>query len=124
MAMKTKLKIKDFEFVADPVWAEQDMCLVPIAFFLNWWQTVAERQFGDKTRWIDAAIELGYVVKTYDPIDGKCYLESTGLGYDHILLRQSLCIPENLPIISQTSKDSMRQWERLWTKLLEAPDAN
>ena len=90
---KKKTKPRDFQLLPDPVWKEEDGMIMPTPFFLVWWQKIAERKYGDKERWLDAASELGYIAKLYDSEASKYYHEAVGFGYEPSEYRVSLGIP-------------------------------
>jgi hypothetical protein len=107
--VKNKLTRNDFELVPDPVWIEQDGFLKPTTFFHDWWAAVAEKKFGDACRWADVAVELGYVSQDKaDPI---------GFSYDPVLFRDSLGLPQNMPLVCAKQSDPGRI-KRMWEFLL------
>ncbi|MFC1964818.1 hypothetical protein ACFLWG_02295 [Chloroflexota bacterium] len=114
---KRKKTYKDFEFLPDPVWTEVDGVIKPTPFFLSWWQDVAERRFGDRERWLDAAIELGYIIKFYDKEIGTSCYDLMGFDYNPALYRASLNISEDMPLVSQNDRCS-EDYQRLWQRLL------
>jgi len=100
-----KLTRKDFELEPSPVWVEENNVLKPSPFFNRWWQQVAQQRFGDKERWLEVAQNLGYVWWNGDPI---------GFGYDPIMARVSLGIPEGMPLVNQTQNSESYQQLRSW----------
>lgn len=118
MPRKHKVTKKDLQLLPDPVWVAEDNRLKPTPFFLCWWQLVAERRFGDKGRWLDAAVELGYVIKTHDPKSGGDCYDAAGFEYDPNQYRESLGITPDMPIMSQDG--SPESYRRLWDHLLKA----
>ena len=107
---------KAWELAPDYVWIELDGCLAPSAFFLKWWQAVAEAEYGDKNRWLDVAYGLGYVLKTTEP-NGKEYWEANGFEHDPALARKSLHIPRGHPLIFQNACEEVR-YKELWDWML------
>lgn len=117
MVRKKKLRRKDLELLPDPVWIVENGRLKPTPFFLGWWQAVAERRFGDKGRWLEAATNLGYAAKVNNPRTGRDYYEAVGFNYDPKEYRDSLGIQEDMPLILQ--KGSPESYQRLWDHLLK-----
>ena len=108
---------KDFEPLPDPVWVTTEMGIEPSPFFKNWWQNVAEQRFRDRERWLDAAIQLGYVWRYREPNTGQIHHDLIGFDYDPVLYRNSLNIPEDMPLVRQ---DNSRQdgYQQLWKSFL------
>ena len=71
MARKRKKTWKDFDALPTAVWGTTDTGVEPTPFFKNWWQNVAEQKLGNRERWLDAAIKLGYIWKYRDPNTGQ-----------------------------------------------------
>lgn len=100
----------------DPVWIIEDGAQRPAPFFLQWWQAVAERQYGDRERWPEAAHKLGYLVSWTDK-HGQNHTDLEGFEYDPVLYRASLGLPQELPLISEISGNRDR-YDRMWDWLL------
>jgi len=116
MVIKKKLRRKDLELLPDPIWIVENGCMKPTPFFLGWWQAVAERQFRDKGQWMDAAVDLGYVIKIYNPKTGRDHYESVGFNYDSKLYRESLVISTDMPLVLEEGAPDA--YKRLWDFLL------
>jgi hypothetical protein len=84
-----KVSKKDASLEPDPVWMIQNGVLRPTPFFQDWFERVAETRFGDKQRWWEAAMELGYVCEWTDSY-GHLQVELLRFDYDHDLHRESL----------------------------------
>ncbi len=93
------------------------MGIEPSPFFLDWWQNVAEQRFRDRERWLDAAIQLGYVWRFREPNTGQIQHDPIGFDYDPVLYRNSLNIDENMPLVR---RDDSRQdgYQQLWKSLI------
>jgi hypothetical protein len=116
MAGKKKgSKVWDLE--PDPVWVRDGNALIPSPFFLKWWETVAERRFGDRKRWLDAGIELGYISKSFDKVGRKHYYEAVGFDYNPALARCSLGLGADMPLVFKSDQES-EEYCRLWKLLL------
>ena len=115
--MKRRLTKKDFELLPTPVWVTTEMGIEPSPFFKNWWQNVAEQKFGNRERWLDTAVQLGYVAKFHEPQTGQLCHDPIGFDYDPVLYRTSLNVPEDMPLVRQ---DDSRQdgYQQLWKSLM------
>ena len=67
----SKQNAKNWELEQDPVWVIEHNTIMPSPFFRKWWEDAAERQYSDRDRWIDAAIQLGYIYKETNRRTGK-----------------------------------------------------
>ncbi len=105
-----KLTRKDFELLQDPVWTVKENRLEPTPFFHDWWQAVAENK-GRTGGWTDAAVELGYLSQDKaDPI---------GFSYDPVLYRDSLGLPQDMPIVLSNASDANAEaQDNVWEWLL------
>lgn len=110
---------KAWELDLDPVWEEQEDCVMPKPFFLRWWQTVARKRYGSVDQWLKVAYELGYVVEIIECKSGKTFYEPYGFDYDPIRYRTSLGIPVHMPLISETDSGNQEIYERMWDWLLQ-----
>ena len=115
--VKKRLTRRDFELLPDPVWVEEDGALEPSPFFRRWWQQYAERRWGDKAKILEAALDLGYIARFYDPNTGKHHYDPVGFDYDPIQYRESLGIPTDMPLVSTAG--SPDAYQRLWNNLLK-----
>lgn len=113
-----KVTNKDIQLLPDPVWVEEDNCLKPTPFFLGWWQAVAERRFGDNSRWLDAAVELGYVYPKVSPDPYGISLAPRRFEHDPALMRESLGLPTNT-ILVKAIPTTGPDWRMMWDRLLE-----
>ena len=100
-----------------PVWIWEDGVPRPAPFFLKWWQDASILKHGDVARWLDLAAELGYVIKEIDPNTKEINYVPEGFDYNPTLYRESLGIPDNMPIIS-AYRDT-KHFEPLWDCLLK-----
>ena len=100
-----------------PVWMWEDGTPIPAPFFLKWWQDASILKYGDVSRWLDIAAELGYVVKEIDPNTKEINYVPEGFDYDPTRYRESLGIADNMPIIS-AHRDA-KHFEPLWDRLLK-----
>ena len=100
-----------------PVWIWEDGVPRPAPFFLKWWQDASILKCGDVARWLDLAAELGYVIKEIDPNTKEINYVPEGFDYNPTLYRESLGIPDNMPIIS-AYRDT-KHFEPLWDCLLK-----
>jgi hypothetical protein len=117
VASNNRKTVQSWELEEDPVWIREGNVLKPSAFFLKWWRRVAEHRFGDRTRWLDAARELGYVWKWRNRTTGKVSYEAIGFDYDPAMARFSLGLSKDMPVIFGTdAKDG--DYRRLWAMLL------
>jgi len=87
---ETRLTPEDLEFAPDYIWYDDGHKLVPRLPYLEWWQQVAEERYGDEARWLDAALEMGYVVTLRDPSTGQTWMEPALSDYDAGLALKSL----------------------------------
>jgi hypothetical protein len=110
---KKTLTRKDMDLEPDPVWIQDGTSLVPTPFFSKWWKEYAKNKYGNESRWLDAALELGYVAKYADSDSGQIYLDSSGLGYDASLARVTLSIPPQEPVVLWDFKPCLEETERL-----------
>jgi hypothetical protein len=108
--------MKDASLEPSPVWMDQNGVLEPRIFFRNWFEQVAEKRFGDRERWWEAAVELGYIAEWTDSY-GQFQVEYWGFEHDHVLYRASLGRPQGLPLISELSGNCDR-YDRMWDRLL------
>jgi len=116
-----KLRKKDAELQPDPVWIIQNGVLRPTPFFQDWFEQVAERSFGDKQRWWEAAMKLGYVCEWTDSY-GRPQFELLRFDYDPGLYRISLGMPDDIPLISE-NHGNREAYERMWEQLFEEKEA-
>jgi len=116
MAVKKRITPKDWDLLPDPVWTEAGGSIQPTPFFFQWWRMVAEKKFGDGSRWLDAAVELGYVSRFTDPNTGGVCYDPIGFRYDPNLLRDSLAISRDMPLVSHNGRPD--NWRRLWDHLM------
>lgn len=113
--MKT-LTRKDFEPLQDPVWLtnlwhDNHVALQPTPFFYDWWCRVAELKFGNRNRWLDAAIDLGYVVRYAD--NSETLVDFVRFDYDAKLLRESLELQYERPLVIKENKGVKKLWHHL-----------
>jgi len=113
----SKQNAKNWELEQDPVWVIEHNTIMPSPFFRKWWEDAAERQYSDRDRWIDAAIQLGYIYKETNRRTGKVYMIPVGFEYDPALLRTSLGIPDGMPIVSRQDGNH-KGYVQLWDWLL------
>lgn len=107
----------NWELEQDPVWVIEHGTIMPSSFFRKWWEDVSEHRYGDRDRWIDAAIDLGYVQREVDHHTGKFYLIPVGFEYDPSLLRASLGISNDMPLVSRQEGNHLG-YTQLWDWLL------
>ena len=91
-----------------PIWVTEGGIIKPTYYFLRWWQDISKRKYGTPDRWLDVAVELGYVRKDHNPISGHLFYEPEGFDYDPVLVRNTLGISEAMPIIRycETGQDA------------------
>lgn len=118
---KRQVREKDMVLEPDPVWIMEGNEVRPTPFFLQWWQAVAECQYGDRERWPEAAHKLGYLV-TWTDDHGQNQTDLARFQYDAVLYRDSLGLPQGLPLVSEISGNHDR-YDRLWHWLLEESEA-
>lgn len=116
-----KVRNKDTRLEPDPVWMIQNGVLGPTPFFRDWFGRVAETRFGDKQRWWEASIELGYVTEWTDSY-GRFQVDLLRFDFDPVLYRDSLGLPQGLPLVSEHS-GNREAYDRLWDRLLEKSEA-
>ncbi len=96
---RCRKKPKDFELQPDPLWGVVGLELRPRPFFQKFFEDVAERVFGDRGRWVDAAKYLGYVYADGDP---------RRFDYDPVELRVSLGLRPDLPLMKEGTEAAYR----------------
>lgn len=102
-----------------PVWHAQKGEIVPSPLFLKWWQSLAEKKYGDKRMWLEIAYELGYIAKSINPKSGSIVYEPYGFEYDGTLIRKSLGLSENSPLVFREASVTSQMYNQLWDKLLK-----
>jgi len=117
MAKRRKSITDNWQTEQDPVWITEESILRPSSFFLKWWQDVAELQYSDRERWIDIAVNLGYVAKLVDSASGRIYYEPVGFEYDRELIRNTLGIPEEMPL-TYLEEGGQERYSHMWDVLL------
>lgn len=113
---KRKHTTSDWEPEQDPVWILEENMLKPSPFFLQWWQRTAELKYGTRDRWLDIAVELGYVTRLIDSASDQIYYEPIGFDYDPELVRNTLGIPEEMPI-TYYKKSNREGYLHMWNAL-------
>lgn len=108
-----------WELEHSPIWQIQGNKIVPHSLCLKWWQSLAKRKYRDKEMWLEIAYELGYVTKSINPKSGNVVYESYGFEYDGALIRKSLGLSENSPLVFREVSVNNQLYSRLWDKLLK-----
>ena len=108
-----------WELEYSPVWYVRGDEIIPSPLCLKWWQTLAEQRYGDKQGWLEIAYELGYVTKSINPKSGNIVYEPYGFEYDGALIRKSLGLAENSPLIFRETSVNSQPYHWLWDKLLK-----
>lgn len=116
MVKKRKRTTSNWEPEQDPVWILEEDILKPSLFFLRWWQRTAELKYDTRDRWLDIAVELGYVIRLIDSASDQIYYEPIGFDYDPELVRNTLRIPEEMPII-YCKKSNRESYLHMWNAL-------
>jgi len=65
---------------------------------------------------MEVAIELGYVWKHRDPHTGETLYDPIGFDYDPVLYRNSLNIPDGMPLVRQDEGRGV-EYQQLWKSL-------
>ena len=94
-----KKEVNKWEPECDEVWVETDKTIEPSPYFLKWWQDLSFKKYGDNTNWLQVAVDLGYVSKQVDSKSGKMIFEPIGFDYDIQLVRKTLDMSSDMPII-------------------------
>jgi len=116
-----KVSKKDASPEPSLVWMIQNGVLEPRIFFRNWFEQVAERRFGAKQRWWEAAVELGYIAEWTDSY-GRFQVDHLRFEHDPVLYRASLGLPKDRPLMSD-NHGNREAYDRLWDRLLEKSEA-
>jgi hypothetical protein len=108
--MKKKKK-DNFEVGPNEVWVETEKTIQPSPYFLKWWQDLSLKRFGDNTHWLKIAFELGYVSKKIDTKSGEVTFDPIEFEYDIQLVRRTLGISVDMPIIryTETGEDEYKR---------------
>jgi hypothetical protein len=69
--------------------------------------------------WLEIAHELGYVAKAIDHKSGRIAYEPHGFEYDGCLMRKSLGLPQNSPLVFREMSVDSQLYYQLWDKLLK-----
>ena len=70
-----------WELETSLVWHLRGNEITPSPLCLKWWQSLAEKQYGNRQMWLEIAYELGYVAKTIDHKSGSITYEPYGFEY-------------------------------------------
>ena len=101
------------------VWHICENTIMPSSFCLKWWQNLAEKQYGDRQMWLEIAYQLGYVTKVVNCRSRSITYEPYGFEYDGRLIRKSLDLPENGPLVFKEILVNSRLYQQLWDRLLK-----
>ena len=106
-----KKECSKWELESDSVWVTIDTIIKPSDYFLKWWQDLSIRRFGDNKHWLEIAFELGYVSKNIDTKSGEVTFDPIGFDYDIRLVRKTLGISVDMPIIryTETGQDEYKR---------------
>ena len=108
-----------WELEYSSIWHTQENEIMPSPLCLKWWQSLAEKKYEDKVRWLEIAYQLGYVSKSINPESGNIAYEPYGFEYDGALIRKSLGLTENGPLIFKEISANTEPYHRLWDRLLK-----
>jgi len=108
-----------WELEYSPIWHVQENEIIPSPLYLKWWQSLAEKRYRDKQRWLEIAYELDYVTKSVNLKSGNITCEPYGFEYDGALIRKSLGLSKNSPLIFREITMNNRLYHQLWDKLLK-----
>jgi len=118
---KTKPILDDceaWELEYSLIWHLRGNKIMPSSLCLKWWQNLAEKKYGDKQWWLEIAYQLGYVTKSTNPESGNITYEPYGFEYDSALIRKSLGLPQNGPLVFREITANSQLYCQLWDKLL------
>ena len=106
-----KKKKDNWELGSNEVWVETEKAIQPSPYFLKWWQDLSIRRFGDNKHWLEIAFELGYVSKNIDTKSGDVTFDPIGFDYDIRLVRKTLGMSVDMPIIryTETGQDEYKR---------------
>jgi hypothetical protein len=107
-----KKECSKWELESGPVWVTIDNIIKPSDYFLKWWQDISIQRYGDDSHWLDIAAELGYLSKETNPKSGNAIYEPIGFDYNPELVRNTLGIPADLPII-RYRENGQSQYRRM-----------
>lgn len=102
-----------------PVWYTRGNEIIPSPLCLKWWQNLAEKRYGDTQRWLEIAYQLGYVTESINPESGNITYEPYGFEYDGALMRKSLDLSKNGPLVFREISVNSQPYHQLWDKLLK-----
>lgn len=101
------------------IWHTRGNEVIPSPLCLKWWQNLAEKRYGDKQRWLEIAHQLDYVTKSINPESGNITYEPYGFEYDGALMRKSLDLSKNGPLVFREISVNSQPYHQLWDKLLK-----
>jgi hypothetical protein len=107
-----------WELETSPIWHLQGNEIAPGSLCLKWWQSLAEQKYGDKEQWLEVACELGYVVKTSHSKSGTVAYEPYGFEYDGMLVRKSLGLSRDGPLVFSIDSADSQSYAQMWNMLL------
>jgi len=108
-----------WEFEYSPIWHIQEDEITPSPICLKWWQSLAEKKYRDRQMWLEIAYELGYITKLVNLKSGNIVYEPYGFEYDGALIRKSLGLSENSPLVFRETSVNSQMYSRLWDRLLK-----
>jgi len=114
--MKRKLTKKEFMPEPSPVWIKKETGVELNHFFLRLWQDLSMKKFGDKDHCLEVATELGYIYQYSDHHTGETLYDPIGFDYDPVLYRNSLNIPDGMPLVRQDEGRGV-EYQQLWKSL-------
>jgi len=74
------------------------------------------KKFGDKDHCLEVATELGYIYQYSDHHTGETLYDPIGFDYDPVLYRNSLNIPDGMPLVRQDEGRGV-EYQQLWKSL-------
>jgi hypothetical protein len=107
-----------WELEYSPIWHVQENKVIPSPLCLRWWQSLAEKKYRDRQRWLEVAHQLGYITKSTNLESGNITYEPYGFEYDGSLIRKSLGLPKNGPLVFSEMSIDNQPYHQLWNKLL------
>ena len=118
-AESTPTNLEAWELEHSPIWQIRGNEIIPHPLCLKWWQSLAEKKYGNKQMWPEIAYDLSYVTKFISPKSGNVVYEAYGFEYNGALVRKSLGLSGNSPLIFREITMNNRLYHQLWDKLLK-----
>jgi len=108
-----------WELEHSPIWHIRGDEIIPNPLCLKWWQSLAEKKYGDRQRWLEIAHQLDYITKSTNLESGNIVYEPYGFEYDGFLIRKSLGLSQNGPLVFREISMNSNLYHQLWDKLLK-----